>query len=228
MRSIEQSGATVEDATRLALAALGAAEEDVEIEVLEGDGTEARIRVNVRTPGEENGKALDAVDVACEELAKILTAMGLHAEVRPLGFEDGSIRLEVNGPDMGVVIGKHGSTINALQYLVGLITHKRVGERVRVVVDAEDYRSRRERTLQELAQSFARRVKETGQEAVLDALQSYERRIIHTALVDDPDVYTYSEGEEPDRRVVISPRVAGADEEADPAGADEETEQATE
>jgi spoIIIJ-associated protein len=206
MRSIEQSGATVEDATRLALAALGAAEEDVDIEVLEGEGAEARVRVNVRAPDEENG--LDAAEVACEELSKILTAMGLQSEVRPKGVEDGSIRLEVNGPDMGVVIGKHGSTINALQYLVGLITHKRVGERVRVVVDAEDYRSRRERTLQDLAQTFARRVKETGQEAVLDALQSYERRIIHTALVDDPDVYTYSEGEEPDRRVVISPRMA--------------------
>jgi spoIIIJ-associated protein len=212
MRSIEQSGATVEDATRLALAALGAAEEDVEIEVLEGEGAEARIRVNVRAPGEENGQRLDPAEVACEELSRILTAMGLKAEVRPKGIEDGSIRLEVNGPDMGVVIGKHGSTINALQYLVGLITHKRVGERVRVVVDAEDYRSRRERTLQELAQTFARRVKETGQEAVLDALQSYERRIIHTALVDDPDVYTYSEGEEPDRRVVISPRVGGEEE----------------
>jgi len=206
MQSIEQSGATVEDATRLALAALGAAEEDVDIEVLERDGGEARIRVVVKEAGDENGHHEDPSEVACSVLAEILAAMGLQAEVRPIGIVDESIRLEVNGPDMGVVIGKHGSTINALQYLVGLIAHKRVGERIRVIVDAEDYRSRRERTLQELAQTFARRVKESGQEAVLDALQSYERRIIHTALVDDPDVYTYSEGEEPDRRVVISPR----------------------
>lgn len=207
MRSIEQSGTTVEDATRLALAALGAAEEDVEIEVLETNGAEARVRVMVKALGEENGTSAEASEVACSVLAEILAAMGLKAEVRPKGVSDGSIQLEVSGPDMGVVIGKHGSTINALQYLVGLIAHKRIGERVRVVVDAEDYRSRRERTLQDLAMSYARRVKETGQEAVLDALQSYERRIIHTALVDDPDVYTYSEGEEPDRRVVISPRV---------------------
>src|SRR5204862_5848407 len=140
----------------------------------------------------ENGKHPDAAEVACSVLAEILTAMGLKAEVKRKGTvaEDGSIRLEVNGPDMGVVIGKNGSTINALQYLVGLIAHKRIGERVRVVVDAEDYRSRRERALQELALTYARRVKESGQEAVLDALQSYERRIIHTALVDDPDIYT--------------------------------------
>src|ERR1043166_3914492 len=183
MRSIEQSGTTVEDATRQALAALGAAEEDVEIEVLESDGPEARGRVNLKAPEDGNGKPEDAGEIARSVLARILVAMGLESQVYLKGEEEGSIRLEVAGPDMGVVIGKHGSTINALQYLVGLIAHKRIGERVRVVVDAEDYRSRRERTLQELAYTYARRVKESGQEAVLDALQSYERRIIHTALV---------------------------------------------
>jgi spoIIIJ-associated protein len=75
-------------------------------------------------------------------------------------------------------------------------------------MDAEGYRSRREIALQEMARVYAQRVKESGQEAVLDALQSYERRIIHQSLMDDPDVFTYSEGEEPDRRVVISPRTA--------------------
>jgi spoIIIJ-associated protein len=208
MRTIEKTGATVEDATRQALAALGAAEDQVEIEVLESADQEARVRVQLKGGGDGSAAGgEDAGEVARSILAEILTAMGLEAEVILKDQEEGNIRLEVSGPDMGVVIGKHGSTINALQYLVGLIAHRRVGERVRVVVDAEDYRSRRERSLQELALTYARRVKESGQEAVLDALQSYERRIIHTALVDDPDVYTYSEGEEPDRRVVISPRV---------------------
>jgi spoIIIJ-associated protein len=109
---------------------------------------------------------------------------------------------------MGVVIGKHGGTINALQYLISLILQKRVGERVRLVIDAEGYRSRREQALRDMAHTYAQRVKDSGQEAVLDALQSYERRIIHNCLADDPDVFTYSEGEEPDRRVVISPREA--------------------
>jgi spoIIIJ-associated protein len=215
MRSIEQSGATVEDATRQALATLGAAEEEVDVEVLASDGAEARVRVCLKDAGGENGKPEDVGEVAASVLGEILTAMGVRAEVTRRSEVEGGVRLEVSGPDMGVVIGKHGSTINALQYLVGLIAHKRVGERVRVTVDAEDYRSRRERTLQDLALSFARRVKETGQEAVLDALQSYERRIIHTALVDDPDVFTYSEGEEPDRRVVISPRLPEGESESE-------------
>jgi spoIIIJ-associated protein len=217
MRSIEQSGKSVEDATREALAALGVSESEVEVEVLEEGGrgflglhpAEARVRVTLRDPEENAGAAsspADTGEVAREVLAAILQRMGLEARVALEHQEDGSYRLEVSGDDMGVVIGKHGSTINALQYLVGLIAHKRVGERVRVVVDAEGYRGRREQTLIELARSYADRVKESGQEAVLDALQSYERRIIHTALADDPDVITYSEGEEPDRRVVISPR----------------------
>jgi spoIIIJ-associated protein len=214
MRSIEQSGKTVEDATQEALAALGVSESEVEIEVLEEGGrgflglhpSEARVRVTLRDPESDAAPAGDAGEVAREVLAAVLQRMGMDARIEMESLEDGSYRLEVFGDDMGVVIGKHGNTINALQYLVGLIAHKRVGERVRIVVDAEGYRGRREQTLRDMARSYADRVKETGQEAVLDALQSYERRIIHTALADDPDVSTYSEGEEPDRRVVISPR----------------------
>jgi spoIIIJ-associated protein len=158
---------------------------------------------------EPGAEVQDAGEVARDVLARILTAMGLDATVTLRRTEDETYLLEVTGEDMGVVIGKHGNTINALQYLVGLIAHKRVGHRVRVVVDAEEYRARREQMLVDMAQSYAEQVKRTGQEAVLDALQSFERRIIHTALIDDPDVRTYSEGEEPDRRVVISPRETG-------------------
>jgi spoIIIJ-associated protein len=188
MRTIEQSGPTVDAATREALAALGASEEEVVVEVLEDGEGQARVRVQVKDGAD--GRDEDVGEVARSVLAEILEAMGLEAAVTFKGQTESGIRLEISGPDMGVVIGKHGSTINALQYLVGLIAHKRVGERIRVLVDAEDYRSRRERALQELALTYARRVKESGQEAVLDALQSYERRIIHTALMDDPDVCT--------------------------------------
>jgi spoIIIJ-associated protein len=159
-------------------------------------------------PIEETGTEVqDAGEIAREVLARIVAAMGLDATVTMRPLEEETYLLEIAGDDdMGVVIGKHGNTINALQYLVGLIAHKKVGHRVRVVVDAEEYRARREQLLVNMAQDYAEQVKRTGQEAVLDALQSFERRIIHSALVDDPDVRTYSEGEEPDRRVVISPR----------------------
>jgi spoIIIJ-associated protein len=163
-----------------------------------------------RQEGQDEGlPAGDTGEVARETLARIVALMGLEAEVALEPQPDGSFRLEVTGEEMDVVIGRHGSTINALQYLVGLIAHNRIGERVRVVIDAGGYRAQREETLIELARSYAQQVRETGQEAVLDALHSYERRIIHTALADDPDVTTYSEGEEPERRVVITPRDAG-------------------
>jgi spoIIIJ-associated protein len=162
------------------------------------------------TPVEEEpaeaGEPLDVAELARGLLDQILQAMNVPATVQGEQQPDGSVRLLVEGPDMGVVIGKHGGTINALQYLIGLIIQKRTGERVRLVIDAEGYRSRREQALRDMARAYAQRVKESGQEAVLDALQSYERRIIHNSLADDPDVFTYSEGEEPDRRVVISPR----------------------
>lgn len=163
-------------------------------------------------PSSEDGaEAVDSAALAREMLDQILQAMAVPATVGVQRQNDGAIRLLVEGPEMGVVIGKHGGTINALQYLVGLIVQKRSGERNRLVIDAEGYRSRREQALKEMALTYARRVKETGNEAVLDALQSYERRIIHNSLADDPDVFTYSEGEEPDRRVVISPREAADD-----------------
>jgi spoIIIJ-associated protein len=158
-------------------------------------------------------EAIDSVALARDLLDQVLQAMGVEAVVGAQRQPDGSVRLLVEGHDMGVVIGKHGSTINALQYLVGLILQKRTGERTRLVIDAEGYRSRREQALKDMARTYADRVKETGHEAVLDALQSYERRIIHNSLADDPDVFTYSEGEEPDRRVVISPRDPGEVEE---------------
>jgi spoIIIJ-associated protein len=158
-------------------------------------------------PGEPE-EPLDIAALARDLLDQVLQAMAVPATVEAQRQADGSIRLFVEGPEMGVVIGKHGATINALQYLVGLIIQKRSGERFRLIIDAEGYRSRREQALKEMALTYAQRVRETGHEAVLDALQSYERRIIHNTLADDADVFTYSEGEEPDRRVVISPRDA--------------------
>jgi spoIIIJ-associated protein len=159
-------------------------------------------------PADEAREPVDAAVFARNLLDQILQAMGVPANVTVERQPDGAVRLLVEGEDMGVVIGKHGGTINALQYLVSLILQKQVGERVRIIIDAEGYRSRREQALRDMARAYAQRVKETGQEAVLDALQSYERRVIHNSLADDPDVFTYSEGEEPDRRVVISPRDA--------------------
>jgi spoIIIJ-associated protein len=180
-------------------------------EVQTAEATSETLEEPETEAGPEEGEAVDSAALARDILDQILQAMAVPATVGVQRQPDGTVRLLVEGPEMGVVIGKHGATINALQYLTGLIVQKRSGERLRLVIDAEGYRSRREQALRDMAHTYAQRVKETGHEAVLDALQSYERRIIHTCLADDPDVFTYSEGEEPDRRVVISPREAEAE-----------------
>ncbi|MCX6374937.1 MAG: KH domain-containing protein [Armatimonadetes bacterium] len=148
----------------------------------------------------------EAAEIGKEVLQKILDALdnGGTAEVKTAS--EGQIVLDIVGGDTPRLIGRHGQTINALQYLVGIVTNRRLHGRVRTVVDAEGYRARREDALRKQALYLAKQVKENGQEAVLDSLDANERRIIHTTLADDPDVSTYSEGEEPERRLVISPK----------------------
>lgn len=148
------------------------------------------------TPGEE----------AREFLLDVLDAMELESDVTFEEQEDGTWRLEVVGDDASEVIGRYGHGLNALQYLTVLVTQKRTGEHLRITLDAAGYRAKREAALVEQARSLAAEVAQAGQEAELDPLSAFERRIIHNALVDHPDVITYSEGVEPDRRVVIAPR----------------------
>lgn len=147
-----------------------------------------------------------AAEAGREVLQKILDGIGVGGQAMIRSASDDQIILDMEGSDAGILIGKHGQTIDAIQYLVGVIANRKLQAKVRVIVDAEQYRERREDALKNQALFLARRVKETGQEAVLDPLQPNERRIIHLTLADDKDIYTYSEGTEPDRHVVISPR----------------------
>ena len=147
-----------------------------------------------------------AAEAGQEVLQAIIEGIGDGGKVVIKNVADSQVVLDVIGGDTARVIGRHGQTIDAIQYIVGIIVNKKIGVRTRVVVDAEGYRERREETLRQQALTLAKKVKETGQEAVLESLHSNERRVIHTALVDNPDVYTYSEGEEPNRFLVISPK----------------------
>lgn len=145
-------------------------------------------------------------EIARGTLQSVLKGMGDNAHVVIRSADDSQIVLDMVGGETAVLVGKHGQTINALQYLIGIITNKRIHNQVRIVLDAEGYRTRREEMLRNQVLLLAEKVKETGQEAVLDPLQAHERRIVHMILADDKDVETYSEGEDPDRHVVISPR----------------------
>jgi spoIIIJ-associated protein len=140
---------------------------------------------------------------------QLLERMGIRADVS--AHETGeSIQVDISGRDLGMLIGWRGETLRALQTMTNLLASRHVAAERRVVVDVEKYRQRRENTVREIAERAAMQVKVTGDPITLDAMQPFERRAIHLALQDDPAVTTGSIGEEPDRRVVVSP--AGRDE----------------
>ena len=145
-----------------------------------------------------------AVDAAKEFLQKIFNAM--HIEVvmeKFINKNEGVVTFKLHGSDMGILIGKHGQTLDSLQYLTNLVSNKNSAERIRIVIDIEDYRERRVETLNRLAQRLADKVKRTGERVVLEPMNPHERKIIHVALQNDRRITTLSEGEEPYRRVVI-------------------------
>src|SRR2546428_9909148 len=140
-------------------------------------------------------------------LREIVDGMGIQAEV--IVRERPEPMLEIEGPDLGVVIGRHGENLIALQQLMSLITSRRVGHTVYVGGDIEGYRARREQQLREIAKRVAGRVRATNQAVTLEPMLAYERRIVHLALQDDHDVRTESGGIDPNRRVVVLPKRAG-------------------
>lgn len=143
---------------------------------------------------------------AREMLQQILELGGLEADACVREEVRDGIDVFIDGADAALLIGKHGQTLNSLQHVLSLMLKHRFGEHVRVSVDAENYRARRAESLTQMALELAAKVREAGQEAVMDPLNALERRIVHTALLNEPGITTYSEGEEPQRRVVISPK----------------------
>ena len=153
---------------------------------------------------------LNAVDIAenCDEakvfLNKVFAAMNMTVDIDIKNTED-EIDINLAGDDMGVLIGKRGQTLDSLQYLTSLVVNKGNKEYIRVKVDTENYRERRKETLENLAKNLAYKVKRTKRPVSLEPMNPYERRIIHSALQNDKYVTTHSEGEDPYRKVVITP-----------------------
>jgi len=153
-------------------------------------------------PSEEG----DFAGIVMKTLSDILGAMKLDVKPVRKSSDGDEVTFELVGSDTLVLVGKHGQTLDALQYLVGIIANRTVPTRKRVILDAEGYRDRHKDLLEKKAHEYAEAVKREGKEAVLEPQSARDRRIIHLALADDPDVYTYSEGEGDDRHVVISPK----------------------
>jgi len=208
MNSIEISARTVEEAIRMALKELNLTENEVNVEVLDEPskgfwgilgGKMAKVKV---TP--QINPLLDTKSF----LLNVTEKMGLDVEIK-ISQENEYARMEFVGKDLGILIGRRGDTLDALQYLANLTANKQNNllekntDRLRIILDAEDYRQRREETLTKLAYKMADKVNKTGRKVVLEPMNPQERRIIHTALQNNEAVQTISEGTEPFRRIII-------------------------
>lgn len=142
----------------------------------------------------------------CEKfIYDVMNAMGMDdVKVTSSVDEEGALSINMEGSNMGILIGKRGQTLDSLQYLTNRVANKMQDGYVRVKLDTEDYRRRRKETLENLAKNIASKVKRTRKTVSLEPMNPYERRIIHSALQSDPAVSTHSEGEEPYRRVVVT------------------------
>ena len=201
---IEVEENTTEEALETALKELGVSREQVSVKVIHeptkgilGLGAKlAKIRVTLK---EDISSTPEAV------LHEILSHMGLEAEIESQ-IINGSVHLTVSSDNPGILIGKHGQTLNAVEYLLNCILNRSSLVKKKVFVDAEGYRERREQMLTDLASRAAAKVKQTHQEIVLDPMPPRDRRIIHVTLQSDEDVRTYSRGEGMMRRVAVTTR----------------------
>ncbi|WP_127135802.1 RNA-binding cell elongation regulator Jag/EloR [Veillonella sp. 3913] len=141
-------------------------------------------------------------DTGKEFLLGMFGKMGLSVQIEKLTTKD-KITFQVHGEDLGILIGKHGQTLDAIQYLTNLVANKEVRRRCQIVVDVENYRSRREETLIQLAHRLGAKVRRTRQKIALEPMNAFERKIIHLALQNEKNVKTDSEGQEPYRHIVI-------------------------
>ncbi len=143
--------------------------------------------------------------IALDFLKDVIREMGLDLTIKAKANET-NVYIELEGPDCGTIIGRRGQTLDALQYLTSLVVNKEHEDYVKVVIDAEDYRARREKTLEQLADKMARKAIKSHRSLKLDPMNPYERKVIHATLQSNPRVTTRSEGQDPYRRVVIEPK----------------------
>ncbi len=205
MSSKTITGKTVEETIAKGLAELGIKRDNADIKVIKEPSAgflgllgskQAEIEIDVKK---------QPLDFIQDYLLGMLKIMGLKGEVDAYVKEENVLILEVSGPQMGVLIGRRGQTLASIQYLLNIILHREFSRfEGRIVVDVEGYRSRREETLVRLANNIAAKVISTKTDVVLEPMSPQDRRIIHTALQENPEVTTHSEGENPNRKVVIT------------------------
>ena len=217
MEEIQRSAPSVEEALEAALEELGATEQQVVVQILQeprggflGVGSqEAIVRVRLKNrPGDLTEDDLEEQgEIAADFIEGLLIRMGLTVGVE-LNFEDGTMYVDILGTDpddedMGLLIGRHGQTLEALQELTRTAVIHRTGLRSRVVVDVEDYKKRQRDRLEARAREIAKRVARTGQEEELEPMNPYERKLVHDVVAAVDGATSSSRGEDPERFVVI-------------------------
>lgn len=219
MREIIATGKDTEEAIETGLMELNVSREDVNIEIIEtsnkglfGIFGQKDAKVKITLLGEEPETKKDAPKVADEDVLlqtknfviTVLLKMGIDSNCEIVMNDNNRIEIELSGENMGMVIGRRGETLDALQHVVQLYVNKEFEEYYKVNIDTEDYRKKREEALINLAHGLAKKVIRTRKEIVLEPMKPYERRIIHTALQNYNKVKTHSIGEEPNRKLVVS------------------------
>lgn len=204
MEYIEVSAKSVNDAITEACQKLGVASDKLEYEVVE-EGSAGFLGIGAKPTVIKACVKCSIEDDVRNFLKEVFAAMDMVVTVDvQYNEEEKTMDIELNGDDMGILIGKRGQTLDSLQYLVSLVVNKNTEEYIRVKVDTENYRERRKETLENLAKNIAYKVKRNKRPVSLEPMNPYERRIIHSALQNDKYVTTHSEGDEPFRRVVVT------------------------
>jgi spoIIIJ-associated protein len=215
MQEVERSAPTVEEAVEAALAELGVSEQEADIQIVQEPrsgllgigGQDAVVRVRARSSSPDGAEDVDEqAEIAADFVEGLLDAIGVAGEV-DINEVDGVTYVEIwadDDPDaLGLLIGKRGNTLESIQELVRIAVHRVTGERCTVLVDVEDYRKRRRAQVLHRARDAARRVKKSGRQEALEPMSAYERKLVHDAVAEMGGLETASEGEEPERRVVI-------------------------
>ncbi|EDO0222053.1 KH domain-containing protein [Listeria monocytogenes] len=203
MRDITAQGSNVEEAIQNALATLETTRDKVEVEVLE-EGKKGIFGIGSRLAMVKVIEKEDGIQVAIDYLLDVATKMGavITIDVEEVGKD---VKLQIKGDSLGMLIGKHGQTLNALQYLTQLIANKTTSQYKNIIVNVGDYRERRHETLVILANKMADKALKTKRAVHLEPMPSFERKIIHAILSENEQIETHSEGRDPYRYIVIKP-----------------------
>lgn len=203
MKTVTVTGKSIEDAVKAGLQQLNATEDRVNITVLEQPSKglfglfgakEAKVQLELLP---------DPIEEAASFLRNMFKAMQLSVQIERVMTKEGA-DFNLNGPELGILIGKRGQTLDSIQYLLNIVANRYSDSHLKITLDAEQFRERRKKTLEELAHRLASRVVKSRKEVILEPMSAAERKIIHAELQNHPGVKTFSKGDEPNRRIVIA------------------------